>query len=69
MIFFRGLLILFLVFAAKNVMADNHSKTQQEIVDQAKEITKSLEDPKGICITLFTGKVQIMTTSMINVKI
>tara|TARA_Y100000590_G_C15020073_1_gene751027 strand:- start:2 stop:481 length:480 start_codon:yes stop_codon:yes gene_type:complete len=47
MIFFRGLLILFLVFAAKNVMADNHSKTQQEIVDQAKEITKSLEDPKG----------------------
>lgn len=47
MIFFRSLLILVLVFATSNVVAENHSKTQQDIIDQAKEITKSLDDPKS----------------------
>lgn len=44
MIFFRTLLILFFLFVASIGVAENHAKTPQEIIDQAKEITKELDD-------------------------
>ena len=46
--FFKSLLILFFILIKSLVLADNHSATTtQEIVDQAKEITKQLEGESG----------------------